>query len=49
MSNQSYPEDFYTKDGFVVQTRSKLTLGVEHMTWPFYSIYDVINTPTNQH
>ena len=32
----------------MVQTRPKLTLGEAHVTQPFYSTFDVIDTLTNQ-
>ena len=41
------PEDFYTKDCVVVQTRPKCALGAGHMTQPFYSISDIIDTLIN--
>ena len=47
MLSYSYPEDFYTKDWVVVQTRPKLTLGAGHMTQPLYRASDIIDAFTN--
>ena len=35
------PEDFYTKDRDVIQTRPKLVLGAGHVTQPFYHVSDI--------
>ena len=36
------PEDFYTKDWVVVQTRPKLTLGAAHVNQPFYNVSEIV-------
>ena len=47
MLSYSLPEEFYNKDGIVVWSRPKLTLGASHVTQPFYSTSDVIDALTN--